>query len=269
MNKKWTRKRVYELINAAEDGDRLGRTLDIALLVLILANVIAAILETEDSVRALAPQLFWWLEIFSVIIFTIEYLVRVWSCTANPRYAHPVWGRVRFMLTPLAMMDFLAIAPAYLPMLGVDLRVLRVLRMFRVFRILKIGQYSVSLRLLGRAFVKTREQMIVTAFVLLILLVVASFMLYYAETASQPDEFGSVLDALWWGVVTVTKVGYHHTHPMTPLGQALGLMIALIGIGFIAMPTGIFGAAFLEELRSRAPLMQQDSVCPTCGRSKE
>ena len=155
--------------------------------------------------------------------------------------------------------------PFYLPFLSVDLRVLRMFRLFRIMRIMriaKLARYSESLQMLLRVVKSRREHLISAVFILLILLVVAASLMYYAEHDAQPKVFSSIPAAMWWAAATLTTVGYGDAYPVTAIGKVMAAIIAMLGIGMFALPTGILGAAFLEDLDSR----KKNQRCPHCGK---
>lgn len=257
-----TRQRVSELLSVAEQGDRASRIVDLALAAFIMLNVAASICQTLDSLYANWRRWFDGLESVSVIIFTIEYILRVWSCTARREFSRPVRGRLRFMLTPLALIDLLAILPFYLPTQGlVDLRMLRAIRLARLLRILKVARYSESLQLLGRVLVLRRAELVITFSAGGFLLLIASSLMYFVENEAQPEMFASIPAAMWWGVETLTTVGYGDAIPITPLGKVLGAVIAFLGIGLFALPAGILGSGFVEEIQKRR---RRGVRCPHC-----
>ena len=265
------KQRVYGILNGAEAGGRAGTAVEAALLSLIALNVVMLALETVRPLHDRYAAAFHVFDAASVAVFTVEYLLRLWSCTANPRFAGPVLGRVRYILTPMAVVDLLAILPFYLPAADTDLRVLRALRLMRVFRVAKVWRYSSALQTLGRVFASKREQLLATLFTALLLVVVASTLMYYAEHEAQPDRFSSIPAAMWWGVATITTIGYGDIYPVTPWGKALAAVIAVVGIGLFALPTAILGSAFMEELHRREKAALRDAgdkvlVCPHCGK---
>lgn len=247
------RRRVWRILEPAPPGDRLSYGFDVFIRALITLNILAVIVETVPGVLTEARELFLWFEWLSVAIFTVEYLLRVWSATASERYRRPVLGRLRFALTPLALIDLMAILPAYLPAAGVDLRVLRGARLFRLFRILKIARYSLALRTLGRVFRRKRSELLATLTIVAFVLLIASTLLYYAEHPAQPETFSSIPRAMWWGVVTLTTVGYGDMVPVTALGRLLSGIFAISALLLIAVPTAILGAGFLEEFGASDP----------------
>ena len=199
-----------------------------------------------------------------------------------PRFRGIILGRLRFAVTPLAVIDLLAVLPFWLPVLGVDLRALRGVRLFRLFRILKIARYSRALQTFGRVFRRKAEELVLTFAFVGFLLLIASLLLYYVEHDAQPETFSSVPAAMWWGIVTLTTVGYGDVYPVTVAGRLLGGVFALSAVLLIAMPTAILGAGFVEELDARkASWAPTDAVagreahdedgalpkmaCPHCG----
>lgn len=257
------RKRLYEILEVAAPGDRASRAFDIFILSLIALNVTALVLETVEAVHAKAPALFNWFERVSVAIFTVEYLLRIWSCTESPNHAAPIRGRLRFAVRPMPLIDLFAVLPFYLPFLGVDLRFIRAVRLVRLFRILKVARYSTALKTVGRVMSTKKEELVITLFVLLLLLLLSSSLIYFAEHDAQPERFPSIPAAMWWGVATLTTVGYGDVYPVTPLGKLLASAIAILGIGMFALPTGILGAGFVEQIKARKRVPK---TCPHCGK---
>ena len=256
------RVRVYKVLTVATEGDSLGRNFDRFLLALILLNVaavVAASVQPFGSEYALLFQVF---ETFSVAIFSIEYVLRVWTCVEDPSYSHPVKGRIRYILTPLALIDLLAVLPFYLSFITTDLRILRVLRVFRLLRMAKIARYSQTLQIFGRVLMATRTQLLLTLMLMGVLLLLSSSLLYAVEQQAQPEAFSSIPAAMWWAIATLTTVGYGDIYPVTAWGKLFGALISIFGIGMFALPTGVLGAAFLEEIRREKKV----TTCPHCGK---
>jgi voltage-gated potassium channel len=261
------KRRFYEILEVASPGDKPSRIFDIFIITLIFLNVIAIILETIEKLSLQFSSFFRIFEIFSVIIFTLEYVSRVWSSTENPKYKKPVIGRIRFIFTPLLLVDLLAILPFYLPMLiPFDLRFLRAIRLIRLFRLFKMGRYSESMKLFGKVFKAKKEELFIAVFAVLILLTISSSLLYHVEHDAQPEAFSSIPSAMWWGVATLATVGYGDVYPITPLGKFFGAIISLLGIGMFALPAGILSAGFVEEIRKRR---EGAKTCPHCGKELE
>ncbi len=259
--------RCYEILDVASPGDKPSRVFDIVLISLIFLNVVVIILETVERFHAQFSTFFKIFEIFSVIIFTIEYVLRVWSTTKNPKYRKPIIGRARYILSPIALIDLFAILPFYLPMfLPFDLRFIRAVRLIRLFRLFKMGRYSDSLKLLGRVLKAKKEELYIAVFAIFIILTLSSSLLYYVENEAQPGAFSSIPSAMWWGVATLTTVGYGDIYPITSLGKIFGSIISLLGIGLFALPAGILSAGFVEEIRKSK---KSNKECPHCGKKIE
>jgi voltage-gated potassium channel len=258
------RRRVYEILEPAAPGDRASHIVDMLLLFLIVANVVALVTETVEPIRASAPAFFVWLERTTIALFSVEYLLRLWSATADARFARPVSGRARWAATPLAIFDLLAVLPAFLPFVGVDLRAARVLRLARLA---KLGRYSTAVQTMSRVIRSKQEELVTILMLLCLLLVFSATLLYFAERNAQPEAFDSIPVAMWWAIATLTTVGYGDMYPITPLGRLFGGLVTIVGIAMLAIPTGILGAAFVEETQNRAAI--PPLTCPHCGRAIE
>ena len=259
---------TWEILDTPEEGGRhveASTLANVSIFVLIVLNVLATILGTIGSLRSEYGMAFQAFEIFSVVVFTVEYVLRVWSCVEDEEYDGPLWGRLDFARSGPAVIDFVAIAPFYLS-LGLDLRFVRVLRLLRVFRLAKAARYFPALRLFGRVFREKKEEIVVSLAFLGMLLVMTASLIYYVERGAQPKVFGSIPDALWWSVVTVTTVGYGDAYPVTPLGQVLGGLVALLGTGIGAIPAGLLASGFTEAMEDEEE--ENDTpihYCPHCG----
>ncbi len=257
--------RVHELLEVGQRGDRFDKAIDYLIISLIVVNTAAQILETVDSVYNAVPWFFPLLEMASMVIFTIEYVLRIWSCTTESRYSHPLFGRLRFAFTPLLIIDFLALLPFYLPFLGLDdLRTLRALRLLAWAA--RLGRYFEGIRTLGKVLQGKALELMTVVIVLAVMLVLASSMMYYAEHRAQPEDFASIPEAMWWSIITLTTVGYGDVSPVTPMGKLMAGIIAVMGIGMFALPAGILGSGFLDEIQKRNREVRH---CPHCGLSIE
>lgn len=264
------RQRVHQLLELAAPGDRLSHLFDLGLLGLILANVTAATLATEPSIYAAAPRLFDGFERVSLWLFCIEYFLRAWACTADPRFAAPLSGRLRWALQPLNLVDLLAILPFVLNVAGIDARALRVLRLLRIFRVARLLRYADAMQALGTVLARRKIELATVLFGLLVLLLFAASLLYVAEHEVPNTPFRSIPAAMWWSIVTLTTVGYGDMVPVTAMGKTLAGCTAILGIGMLALPTSILGAAFMEEMTERRKAREHEhreaGVCPTCKR---
>ncbi len=256
------RKRMWEIVEVAKPNDTTSTVIDSLILSLIFLNVAAVILESVEVFEQRFHWAFEVFEIFSVVVFTLEYLARLWSCVESPRYAKPVRGRLRFIIKPLSLIDLIAVLPFYLSFLSVDLRVIRMLRLLRIFRLAKLTRYSTSIRLFGRVFKDKKEELLLTCMLMLGLIVIVSSLMYFAEHEAQPDKFPDIPSTMWWSVVTLTTVGYGDIYPVTTLGKIFAGLSAILGIGMFALPTGILGASFVEEIQKQKA---GKKCCPHCG----
>lgn len=256
---------VYDILVETDDDELIDKIVAVLLMVLILINVLAVVLETVDSLNQKYGRIFEAVELISVTIFTIEYILRLWIATYTPRFAKPVIGRIKYALTPLAVIDLLAILPAFLPLFfPMDLLVIRFLRVFRLFRLLKLNRYVESLNTLDDVIRAKKEELLVMLAMIFMLLLFSSSLMYLIEHEAQPDKFPDIPSAMWWGMATLTTVGYGDVFPITGLGKLLGAFIALLGVGMFALPAGLLASGFAEEIR-KSHQKKGDCVCPHCG----
>ena len=261
------RQRIHEILEVGQSGDRASQAMDAFLMLLIVGNVAALVISTDPSIHSVAPRFFLWFEVASFIIFSLEYALRVWACRSDARFAHPVIGRLRFMLQPLMLADAIALLSFFFlfvisPDGGLNLVVFRALRL--VGRLARLGRYSPGLHDLGLAIAMRKNEMLAVVSVVAALLVLASSMMFYAEQSAQPEKFSSIPAAMWWSIITVTTVGYGDVAPITPLGRLLAGIIALLGIGIFALPAGILGSGFMEQVNQRRA-RSVVRTCPHCG----
>lgn len=247
-----TKRRTFETLEKGQGDDKLSKRFDIFIMSMIVINVILVILETVNWIYVKYKVWLDLFEIFSVAIFTIEYLLRLWTCTYLDKYQHPFWGRIKYIFSFAGLIDLLAILPFYLPFLfAMDGRFLRVLRLFRLVRLLKMGRYSTAFGMITKVIRNRKEELLISFSMLLVMLVFASGLMYYIEHEAQPEAFSSIPETMWWGVATLTTVGYGDVYPITPLGRLLGAFIAILGIGIFALPAGIVASGFEAELRKQ------------------
>lgn len=262
------KKRIFDIIQVAKPNDTVSRIFDITLLSLIILNVCLVIADTF-ALPEQVKTIFSYIENVSVIIFTIEYILRVW--TADLLYPKEKYfvAKIKYIFSFLAIIDLLAILPFYLPyIIPIDLRVLRMLRIIRLFRIFKINRYTDALSKIFAVFKSKKHELLSSIFVVLLLMIVAAVLMYNIENTAQPEVFKNAFDALWWALATLTTVGYGDIYPVTVLGKILSAIIALLGIGLVAVPTGIISAGFVEEI-SDSKQEKEKKYCPYCGEKLE
>lgn len=202
---------------------------------LIVLSLAAFAIETLPNISHSWLSLLRTLEVITVTVFTIEYLVRIFLCRPPLSYVLSFYG----------IIDLLAILPFYVTT-GVDLRSLRALRLMRLFRLLKLVRYSAAMKRFYHAFVIAREELILFGAAALILLYLSAVGIYYFERTSQPEAFASVFHALWWSVGTLTTVGYGDVYPITIGGKIFTFLVLMIGLGIVAVPSGLFASALLK-----------------------
>jgi voltage-gated potassium channel len=236
---------------------------------LIVLNVIALILESYQEIGKKYHLFFNLFELFSVVIFTLEYLIRIW---VSDKTKEDKTERLNFAFSAMGIIDLIAILPFYLPFIfPIDLRIVRILRLFRLLRIFKLGRYSKSLKTMRYIFKQTKAELSTTVFVTFVLMILSSTLMYYIEHDDQPELFANIGDALWWSIATLTTVGYGDVYPITGLGKILGGIIALLGIGFVALPTAIISSAFIEKIQAdkETKVSSTSCKCPHCGEKFE
>lgn len=253
---------IYEILEISDSTNFYRFADDIIIPFLIVLNITAFIASTYSSFSRQYQLLFQYIEIICSLVFTIEYALRIWVSTVDRKYSHPIWGRIKYALTPLSIIDLISILPFYLLLLFPNLSFVHVISVLRLLRLLKVSRYSESVRSLGTVIYAKREELMATAFAVFILLIFASSLMYFVESSAQPQVFGSIPDAMWWGVVTLTTVGYGDIYPITPLGRFLGAILAFLGIGIFALPAGIISSGFAEEVQRKKQQKMRENLQP-------
>ena len=245
------RRRVYEIMEIGHGEDRASRVFDIFIVTLIMLNVAAFVAETVPSLYAAYSSYFFAFELFSVAVFTVEYLLRLWTAVEMPflKRLNPVSARLYSATRPSLIIDLLAILPFYLSQFfALDLRVLRTLRLLRF---LKLSRYSPAMHSLIRVVINERRALIGAGLLLFAAVLFASTGMYYLENEAQPEKFGSVPDSAWWAIATLTTVGYGDVAPVTPLGRLFGSVVMVTGLCILALPVAIIATGFSQEVSRR------------------
>lgn len=242
-----------------QKGGKLARWLNGSLMFLIAANVAVVMAESENGIHQQYKTAFTFFETFSVLIFTLEYVTRIWCSVEFPEAVSrsAVRQRIRYMLKPMALVDLLAILPFYMGFfLGVD--DLLMLRSLRLLRILKLTRYSHSMELLISVLKQEAETMVSALFMLCILILLAATGIYLVEGHQQPEAFGSIPRSLWWSIVTLTTVGYGDVVPHTAAGKVFSGVITITGIAVAALPAAILASGLINELKRRRELFRAE-----------
>jgi voltage-gated potassium channel len=239
-----------------------SRAVDLTLMALIMLSVLAIVLESVESIRQDHEAFFLQLELIAVAVFSVETLLRLWSAADDPRYARgngASRARLRYLFSPLALIDIAAVLPFYLAYFGVvgDGSLL-VLRSVRLLRILKLTRYSASFTVLMNVIRENARGLAAAFFLLNVVMLLAACGIYLFERQAQPVAFGSIPAAMWWAFATLTTVGYGDVTPITAAGRVFGASITVVGVGMVALPTAILASAFSERLRIRAQRYQRE-----------
>lgn len=261
------RQRVYLTLESDDKGGWRERAVELFIIVIIILNILSVIVDSVQGIRQKYDFFFYHFEMFSVWFFTVEYCFRVYCIVERPGYHDPIKGRWKFMKSPLAIIDLMAFLPFYLTFLPIpiDFVFLRIVRLMALFRMFKIARYLHALKLFRQVLTNRKEQLVLSIVFILFMLVMVSTVVFYAEHDAQPDKFSSILATMWWGISTLTTVGYGDMVPVTPLGKILGGTFALAGIGLFALPAAILSSGFFELMqRKKGPRR-----CPHCGQPIE
>jgi len=207
---------------------------------LILVSIVTFSVETIPDLKPQTRTILYAIEVFSVSIFTLEYLLRIYVADSKPKFIFSFFG----------IIDLLAILPFYLSF-GIDLRSLRALRFLRLFRILKLVRYNKAMNHFTRAIKSAKEEIFLFIFITLILIYFSAVGIYYFENEAQPEHFSSIFDSLWWAIITLTTVGYGDVYPITLGGKVFTFFILMIGLGIVAIPTGIISSALTKSVDSK------------------
>lgn len=219
------------------NDNKLSRWFAIFIQTLIFLSLITFSIETLPNLEPETKIILSFIEIFCVVIFTIEYLLRIYVADSKPKFIFSFFG----------LIDLVAILPFYLSF-GVDLRSLRVLRFLRIFRILKLVRYNKAINHFTRAIKSAKEEILLFVFITLMLIYFSAVGIYYFENEAQPEYFTSIFDSLWWAIITLTTVGYGDVYPITAGGKVFTFFILMIGLGIVAIPTGIISSALTRSV---------------------
>ena len=252
------RENVFSLLDTSMDCGVYSRLVDLLLIVLIMVNVLGVIMETVPSFYVEYHRQLYWLEFSSIVIFSVEFLARLWVATEEPDYRGmtPLKARLKFLATPMAIVDLVAIMPFYLGFIfNIDMRFLRILRLFRIF---KLTRYSEAMTTMLTVLHDEIRNFMAAIFIMLVIMIIAASGIYMMEHENQPANFGSIPQSMWWSTVTLTTVGYGDVYPITFLGKVFAAIIMVAGVGLVALPTGILASSFSDNLRRSREKMQKE-----------
>ena len=259
------KRRVFQIVGKTEEGDRVGALFDGAIIFLIILSVVCIVLESFHEIARDYGRVFFALEVFTVVIFTLEYLARLW--TADLLYPKSRFPRLRYVFSFMALVDLAAFLPFYLPIGRLDLRYLRLFRLTRLLRIFKLHRYSSAFQMVTEVIVESSYQLFASFSLLAITILVSAIVMYGAERTAQPDAFPNVPAAIWWAVVSIATVGYGDVYPITVVGKIFGSIISVVGIGVVAIPAGVMAAGFSQAIaRRKEGETDKKKYCPYCGK---
>jgi len=264
------KKKIFDIIEPLDNSDLKGKAVDLALVFLIIINMVLVIADTfpiPDRLRFI----FYIIEIISVVIFTIEYILRFWTSDLIYPDKSKAMARIMYSFTFLALIDLFAILPFYIPVIiPLDLRILRTLRILRLVRLFKVNRYTSTFSAIIAVFKKKFSQLLSSVFIVFLLMIIVSVLMFNVEHDAQPGKFTNAFSSFWWAIATLTTIGYGDIYPITAVGQLLNGIFAFLGIGLVAIPTGIISAGFVEQARDDKSESEEKHdekcFCPYCGK---
>ena len=247
------RQKVDALMNDTPTSGRLHHQLDLIFILFIITSIAAVFLETIPFIHDPLKVEFYWFDTVAIGVFTVEYLLRLYAAPEQDPNRSGIIGRLSFIKKPTSIVDLVAIAPYYLQFIfAVDLRFIRVLR---VLRVLKLTRYNTALNTFGMVLKREKRAFSAAMFVTVLITILSGAIVYEFEHVAQPEKFDTMPRAMYWAVITLASVGYGDISPITPIGQAFTMVLAILGIGIVALPAGILGSAFSDQLHQQREQM--------------
>jgi voltage-gated potassium channel len=262
--------KIFNLIRDDDENNLASNIFDGIIIFLIIINVIIIFLDTFKNIPNNITIIFSYIEAISVIIFSLEYIARVWTAIYIYPNKNHIVAIIKYIFTFEALIDILAIIPFYLPFLFPvqNLIFLRVIRLLRFFRILKLNHYTDAFSIIKNVFKRKIYQLICSLCIIIMLIILSSVLMYYMENDIQPEIFENAFSGLWWAISTVTTVGYGDIYPITGIGKILGAFIAILGVGLIAVPTSILSAGFIEQVSEKNARKRRKKIVKNKNKNK-
>lgn len=236
------------MVSIGVTDNPLNQFYDILSTVALVANLVCAFAVTFDNVRAAHGPLLNFIDEITVAFFAVDYVLRIITASQHYRGLPPAKAMARYVVSGYGIIDLLSFLPHYLPMFfPAGATVFRMFRVVRIFRLFRINAYYDSLSVIGNVIAKKRTQLLASVFVIILLILASSLCMYSVEHDAQPEVFQNAFSAIWWATSTLLTVGYGDIYPITVMGQMLGIVITFLGVGLVAIPTGIISAGFVEE----------------------
>lgn len=260
------KKRVFTIIQVGDRSDIPSRIYDLALVAAVLVNIFIALFETFPQ-SAPYLTLMHVIEGVTVVFFTIDYILRIWTASYLYRGVSISRARIKFIFSWAGIVDFLSCVPYYLPFFfAKSAVVLRMFRIIRILRIFRIQHYADPLKAIATVLKKKRGQLLSSIFIVLILMITASLLMYGLEHEAQPEVFSNAFSGFWWATNTLLTVGYGDMVPVTLSGKICGVILTFLGVGMVAIPTGILSAGFVAQTEQKKEKTEEIRYCPSCGR---
>lgn len=263
--KKLDKKRVFEIIQLGNINDPESWFFDSIIVISILLNLFIAIFSTYDASKNYSTILYL-VETITVFIFTIEYILRIWTAEYLHPLTTPTKARIKYFFSASGVIDFLSFAPYYIPTIIIPGGVIafRMFRVVRILRLFRINKYNDSLNIISITLKRKKKLLLSSVFIILVLMISSSILMYNLEHEAQPDVFKNAFSGFWWASATLLTVGYGDIYPVTTAGRVLGIILTFLGVGMVAIPTGILSAGFVQRV---SYLEGKDKkFCPHCGK---
>ena len=241
------KRRIYNIIQLGQVGDVPSKSFDIFIAVCVILNLFSTLFSTFDESLPYKKILFA-IEAITIIVFTVEYILRIWTAEYMFPKKTPKEAKLAYILSFFGIIDFLTILPFYLPTsFTTGMVAFRMVRVARIFQLFKANKYTNSFNVITEVLKEKKDQILSSVFMVLILMVASSLCMYSVENAAQPEVFKNAFSGIWWSVSTLLTVGYGDIYPITAAGKILAIIISFLGVGMVAIPTGIISAGFVEQ----------------------
>lgn len=266
MSKQWEkrRKRLYDIIEVGSDYDVYSRTYDFVNASAIILNIVASIMYTFKEWREQYGLALLFVIHVTVAFFAVDYVLRIWTAKFQFRGEKEIRAIGKYVVSTAGIIDLISFLPEYLPFFfpsgGVAFRMVRLIRIFRLFR---INRYYDSLHVISKVLKSRKQQLISSVFIIVMLMIASSLCMYSLEHEAQPEVFSNAFSGIWWAASTLLTVGYGDIYPVTTLGKIFGIFIAFLGVGMVAIPTGIISAGFVEqysEIKKRSKIGYEENM---------
>ncbi len=242
------RRRIFKMVSVGVVDDWINQMYDIISTTVLIINLSITILNTYEPMRIKYGWLFDYTEAVTVLFFAVDYLLRIYTANCLYPYDKELKSIIKYVFSFTGIIDLLSFIPYYLPaFFPSGVAVFKMFRVARILRLFRINAYYDSLNVITEVLLKKKQQLMSSVFIILVLMLASSLCMYSIENPAQPDVFSNAFSGIWWAASTLLTVGYGDIYPITPLGKAVGIIITFLGVGMVAIPTGIISAGFVEQ----------------------